>query len=80
MYMFVILSPCAFLAADYILLGRIVEYLDAARYLLLPPGKVSWTFVISDSESAAPQALPSRMSMRSCFACSALRAPLALHG
>lgn len=50
MYMFVILSPCAFLAADYILLGRIVEYLDGARYLLLPPGKVSWTFVISDSE------------------------------
>lgn len=53
MYMFVILSPCAFLAADYILLGRIVEYLGGAEYLLLPPGKVSWTFIISDGEFAS---------------------------
>lgn len=50
MYMFVVLSPCAFLAADYILLGRIVQYLHGEKYLLLPPGKVSWFFVISDSE------------------------------
>ncbi|KAL7419399.1 hypothetical protein Q5752_006237 [Cryptotrichosporon argae] len=48
MYLFVVLSPCAFLAGDYILLGRIVDHLDAARYLFIKPSKVSWTFVISD--------------------------------
>jgi len=50
MYMFVILSPCAFLAADYILLGRIVEHLNADKYLFIKPGRVSWIFIISDGE------------------------------
>ncbi|KAL1410669.1 hypothetical protein Q8F55_004688 [Vanrija albida] len=48
MYLFVVLSPCAFLAADYILLGRIVNHLDAGRYLFINPSKVSTIFIISD--------------------------------
>ncbi|RSH92801.1 hypothetical protein EHS25_008247 [Saitozyma podzolica] len=49
MYLFVVLSPCAFLAGDYILLGRIAGHLDGARYLRpLKPNLISWTFVISD--------------------------------
>ncbi|CAD6568828.1 MAG: hypothetical protein TREMPRED_004789 [Tremellales sp. Tagirdzhanova-0007] len=48
-YLFVVLSPCAFLAGDYILLGRLVLYLDAPQYLRpLKPKAISWTFVISD--------------------------------
>lgn len=62
-YLFVVLSvshtykyiadwqPCAFLAGDYILLGRLVSYFDASAYLKpLKPGWVSWAFIISDSE------------------------------
>ncbi|TXT11269.1 hypothetical protein VHUM_02020 [Vanrija humicola] len=48
MYLFVVLSPCAFLAADYILLGRIVNHLDAERYLFIKPSRVSTIFIISD--------------------------------
>jgi hypothetical protein len=44
------LQPCAFLAGDYILLGRLVQHLDAPQYLKpLKPGVVSWTFIVSDS-------------------------------
>ncbi|KAK4686239.1 hypothetical protein P7C73_g3894, partial [Tremellales sp. Uapishka_1] len=42
-------QPCAFLAADYILLGRIVDHLDASRHLRpLQPKRVSWVFIVSD--------------------------------
>ncbi|OWT36398.1 integral membrane protein [Cryptococcus neoformans] len=48
-YLFVVLSPCAFLAGDYILLGRLVQYLDAHHYLRpLRAQLVSWIFIISD--------------------------------
>ncbi|WVF70553.1 hypothetical protein IAT40_005344 [Kwoniella sp. CBS 6097] len=45
----VILSPCLFLAADYILLGRLVAYIDGAAYIKpLKPKFVSTVFVCSD--------------------------------
>ncbi|WWD17784.1 hypothetical protein CI109_102226 [Kwoniella shandongensis] len=48
-YLFVVLSPCAFLAGDYILLGRLVQYLEGERYLRpLKPQWVSTTFIVSD--------------------------------
>ncbi|GMK58928.1 hypothetical protein CspeluHIS016_0603700 [Cutaneotrichosporon spelunceum] len=62
MYMFVVLSPCAFLAADYILLGRMVKHLKASRYLFLNPDKVSWTFVLSDIITFCIQAAGGSMS------------------
>lgn len=50
-YLFVVLSPCAFLAGDYILLGRLVQYLDAHHYLRpLRAQLVSWIFIISDGK------------------------------
>ena len=68
MYLFVVLSvspqvhrrdlkaeshkPCAFLAANYILLGRLVRHLDGSKYLHpLKARLVSRTFICSDSES-----------------------------
>ncbi|KAH7920174.1 RTA1-domain-containing protein [Leucogyrophana mollusca] len=45
---FVVLSPCAFIAADYILLGRIARYLDCAEYLLVPSQRITAIFVTSD--------------------------------
>ncbi|WWC86355.1 uncharacterized protein L201_001228 [Kwoniella dendrophila CBS 6074] len=47
--LFVVLSPCFFLAGDYILLGRLVRFLDKDE--LLKPLKanwISWTFILSD--------------------------------
>lgn len=52
-YLFVVLSPCAFLAGDYILLGRLVQYLDAHHYLRpLRAQLVSWIFIVSDGKQS----------------------------
>ena len=54
-------QPCAFLAGDYILLGRIVSHLNAPQYIRpFKPGKISWTFVISDGKHRACT-LPARL-------------------
>jgi hypothetical protein len=51
-------QPCAFLAGDYILLGRIVQHLGAPQYIRpFKPGAISWTFVFSDGESRVPPPL-----------------------
>ncbi|KZV75199.1 RTA1-like protein [Peniophora sp. CONT] len=47
-YLFVVLSPCAFIAADYILLGRLARHLRAGQHLLIPPTKIMIVFVVSD--------------------------------
>lgn len=47
-YLFVVLSPCAFLAGDYILLGRLARYLDAGKYMLIKPELLMKVFVASD--------------------------------
>ncbi|KAJ9122449.1 hypothetical protein QFC22_001874 [Naganishia vaughanmartiniae] len=48
-YLFVVLSPCAFLAADYILLGRITNHLNGHRHLKpINPNKIMRIFVGSD--------------------------------
>ncbi|WWD09504.1 hypothetical protein V865_007628 [Kwoniella europaea PYCC6329] len=45
----VVLSPCAYLAALYVLLGRITQHLDGAKYLRpIKPEKVAKIFVWSD--------------------------------
>ncbi|KAG6809870.1 hypothetical protein H0H92_014352 [Tricholoma furcatifolium] len=46
--MFIILSPCAFIAADYVLLGRLARHLGAEKHLLVPAHKITKYFVISD--------------------------------
>ncbi|KIY73997.1 RTA1-domain-containing protein [Cylindrobasidium torrendii FP15055 ss-10] len=47
-YLFVVLSPCAFIAADYVLLGRLARHLGADEFLLVTPRKITITFVSSD--------------------------------
>ncbi|GHJ87333.1 hypothetical protein NliqN6_3735 [Naganishia liquefaciens] len=48
-YLFVVLSPCAFLAADYILLGRITRHLNGHAHLKpINPNKIMRIFVGSD--------------------------------
>ncbi|KAF9268030.1 RTA1-like protein [Marasmius fiardii PR-910] len=47
-YLFVVLSPCAFIAAVYILLGRLTRHLDCDKHLLVSPRKITMVFVSSD--------------------------------
>ncbi|KAJ3485777.1 hypothetical protein NLI96_g4729 [Meripilus lineatus] len=47
-YLFVVLSPCGFIAAEYVLLGRLSTWLKADEYLLIPPKRITPVFVASD--------------------------------
>jgi hypothetical protein len=47
-YLFVVLSPCAFIAADYVLLGRLARHLHADQHLLIRPQRIVLFFVLSD--------------------------------
>ncbi|KAJ8086698.1 hypothetical protein PM082_005521 [Marasmius tenuissimus] len=47
-YLFVVLSPCAFIAATYVLLGRLASHLSCDRHLLVSPRRVTIIFVASD--------------------------------
>ncbi|KAG9036410.1 hypothetical protein FRB95_008951 [Tulasnella sp. JGI-2019a] len=48
MNMLTVLSPCAFIAAIYMLLGRLARELGMGKYLLVKPDKLAKYFVISD--------------------------------
>lgn len=56
MALFTLLSPCAFLAQNYVLLPRLAEHLGASDSLLLRPRIIGWVFVISDILTFAIQA------------------------
>lgn len=47
-YLFVVLSPCAFIAADYVLLGRMSRHLDCAKHLMVPARRITIVFISSD--------------------------------
>lgn len=41
-------QPCAFIATDYMILGRLATYLDCQGLLLIRPQRIAKIFVISD--------------------------------
>ncbi|KAF9514116.1 hypothetical protein BS47DRAFT_1343436 [Hydnum rufescens UP504] len=47
-YLFVVLSPCAFIAGNYVLLGRLATYLGTGHHLLVRPSRITRIFVTSD--------------------------------
>lgn len=47
-YLFVTLSPCGFIAAEYVLLGHLARWLKAGQHMLIPPQKITLVFVLSD--------------------------------
>ncbi|EJD40937.1 RTA1-domain-containing protein [Auricularia subglabra TFB-10046 SS5] len=61
-YLFVVLSPCAFIASEYVLLGRLAMYLKAERHLLLSPRRITTIFVASDATTFIIQAIGGSMS------------------
>ncbi|KAF9057621.1 RTA1 like protein-domain-containing protein [Panaeolus papilionaceus] len=62
-YLFVVLSPCAFIAADYVLLGRLAKYLQADEFLLVNPRKITIVFISSDITTFLIQAIGGSMSI-----------------
>ncbi|WOO83396.1 Protein RTA1 [Vanrija pseudolonga] len=46
--MFIILSPCLLIAANYVLLGRIANHIDAQSHMFIRPARVARVFIISD--------------------------------
>jgi hypothetical protein len=47
-YLFVVLSPCAFIAADYVLLGRLAKHLGVDQHLLVTSRKITRVYITSD--------------------------------
>lgn len=55
-YLFVTLSPCGFIAAEYVLLGRLARWLGANTHVLIPPHRITLVFVCSDVATFLTQA------------------------
>ncbi|EKM59872.1 uncharacterized protein PHACADRAFT_250650 [Phanerochaete carnosa HHB-10118-sp] len=55
-YLFVTLSPCGFIAAEYVLLGRMARWLGANNHVLIPPRRITLVFVCSDVATFLTQA------------------------
>ncbi|PSS05419.1 hypothetical protein PHLCEN_2v3908 [Hermanssonia centrifuga] len=55
-YLFVTLSPCGFIAAEYVMLGRMARWLKADQHMLIPPQKITLVFVLSDVTTFLVQA------------------------
>ncbi|TFK43477.1 RTA1-like protein [Crucibulum laeve] len=62
-YLFVVLSPCAFIAADYVLLGRLARHLKADQHLLISPRRITIVFITSDITTFLIQAIGGAMSV-----------------
>ena len=42
------MQPCLFIAAEYVLLGKLVQYLRGEKYLLIPSRRIMVIFLSSD--------------------------------
>ncbi|KAI0374517.1 RTA1-like protein [Pilatotrama ljubarskyi] len=62
-YLFIVLSPCAFIASEYMLLGRLARYLKSHRHLLIPPQRITIVFVASDVTTFLIQAAGALLSI-----------------
>ena len=47
-YLFVVLSPCGFIAANYVLLGRLSRWMKGDKHLWISPNRITLVFVLSD--------------------------------
>ncbi|KIJ70468.1 hypothetical protein HYDPIDRAFT_78585 [Hydnomerulius pinastri MD-312] len=48
-YLFIVLSPCAFIAANYVLLERLAHHINCTDHVLLPARRLTIIFVSSDT-------------------------------
>ncbi|KAF5388158.1 hypothetical protein D9615_000468 [Tricholomella constricta] len=61
-YLFVVLSPCAFIAADYVLLGQLARHLGADQHLTVPARWITVAFIMSDVTTFLIQAAGGALS------------------
>jgi hypothetical protein len=45
---FPLLQPCAYIAADYVLLGQLGRHLCADQFLVIPARRITIVFIMSD--------------------------------
>jgi len=62
-YLLIVLSPCAFIAADYVLLGRLARYLKCEKHLVVPSHRIAVFFMGSDVITFLIQAVGGSMSV-----------------
>ncbi|KAG6917911.1 hypothetical protein DXG01_000520 [Tephrocybe rancida] len=55
-------TPCAFIAADYVLLGQLARHLGASNYLAIPARRITRVFVASDITTFLIQAAGGALS------------------
>ena len=46
--LFTTLAPCGFIAAEYMILGRLATWVKGERYLMIRPSRLTKVFVASD--------------------------------
>ncbi|KAG2141757.1 RTA1-like protein [Suillus bovinus] len=56
-YLMIVLSPCFFIAANYVLFGRLVREIGCVHQVLLPVRRFTLTFVLSDVTTFLVQAV-----------------------
>ncbi|KAI0063780.1 hypothetical protein BV25DRAFT_1914863 [Artomyces pyxidatus] len=62
-YLLVVLSPCAFIAADYILLGHLASHLQGDAHLPIRPRRIRILFLLSDLTTLSVQGLGGNLSL-----------------
>ncbi|RDX56235.1 RTA1-domain-containing protein [Lentinus brumalis] len=62
-YLFIVLSPCAFIASEYMLMGRLARYIKSNKHLLIRPQRITVVFVASDVTTFLVQAAGALLSI-----------------
>ncbi|KAI0757343.1 RTA1-domain-containing protein [Daedaleopsis nitida] len=57
------LQPCAFIASEYMLMGRLARYIKSNKHLLISPQRITVVFVVSDITTFLVQATGAIMSI-----------------
>ncbi|KAG1783275.1 RTA1-domain-containing protein [Suillus placidus] len=66
-YLMIVLSPCFFIAADYVLLGRLAREIDCVHHVLLPVRWLTLIFVLSDVSTFVIQAVGASMTTSTVY-------------
>ncbi|OBZ80079.1 Protein RTA1 [Grifola frondosa] len=61
-YLFIVLSPCAFIATEYVILGHIARYIKCDKHVIIPPRRITLVFVLSDVTTFLMQAAGGSLS------------------
>ncbi|KAG1755634.1 RTA1 like protein-domain-containing protein [Suillus lakei] len=66
-YLMIVLSPCFFIAANYVLLGRLAREIDSVHQVLLPVRRLTLIFVLSDVTTFVIQAAGASMTTSTVY-------------